>query len=127
MAGLTLRRRAGEYAVSRLPAGAAVPQSVWGDGLVAVVTTADEVSVVCPAPRAPADGRAERGWLAYTVDGPLDLALAGVVAGLTTALAVVAVPVFVVSSYDTDHLLVRILDGSAAERAWTAAGHRVRR
>jgi uncharacterized protein len=127
MSRLTLRRRPGEYAVSRLPAGTPVPPSVWGDGLVSVVTTRDEVSVVCPAHRVPEGATIEPGWLAYTVDGPLDLALTGIVAELAGALAKVFVPVFVVSSYDTDHLLVRMLDGPAAERSWLAAGHAILR
>jgi hypothetical protein len=111
--------------VCRLAAGTAVPAAVWGDGLVAVVQTADELSVVCPDGRAPADAEVERGWTAYTVDGPLDFALTGVLASLTAAPAEAGVPVFAVSSYDTDHLLVRAGDAPAAERAWTAAGHRV--
>ncbi|MCW2569623.1 MAG: hypothetical protein JWN54_3720 [Mycobacterium sp.] len=109
----------------RLGAGTAVPAAVWGDGLVAVVQTADELSVVCPADRAPAGAAVEPGWTVYTVDGPLDFALTGVLASLTAALAAVGVPVFAVSSYDTDHLLVREADAPAAERAWAAAGHRI--
>jgi hypothetical protein len=100
---------------------------VWGDGLVSVVATAGELSVVCPADRAPAGARVESGWQAYSVDGPLDFGLTGILAGLTAGLAAVAVPVFALSSYDTDHLLVRMLDARAAERAWSAAGHRVLR
>jgi hypothetical protein len=105
-----------------------VPAAVWGDGLVSVVTTSEgEVSVVCPSERVPAGARVEHGWVAFTVDGPLELGLTGILSGLTSALAAVAVPVFAVSSYDTDHLLVRMLDAWAAERAWIAAGHRVLR
>jgi hypothetical protein len=123
--GLTLRRQPGEYAVCRLPAGSVVPAAVWGDGVVAVVATPDELSIVCPAGRAPAEAKVEAGWRAYTVAGPLDFALTGILAGLTAALAAVAVPVFAVSSYETDHLLVRAWDAPAAERAWTAGGHRI--
>jgi hypothetical protein len=99
---------------------------VWGDGLVSVTTTPGEVSVVCPAGRAPAEAEVEPGWRAYTVDGPLDFALTGILADLTATLATAGVPVFAVSTYDTDHLLVRVADCPAAEQAWTAAGHRVR-
>jgi hypothetical protein len=96
-----------------------------GDQLHAVVRTAAEVSVVCAAQRVPAGVRAERGWRALAVEGPLDLALTGVLAALAVPLARAGVPIFAVSTYDTDYVLVRSDRLEDALDALREAGHTV--
>jgi hypothetical protein len=97
-----------------------------GDGeLHAVVRTAAELTVVCAAARVPGDVRAERGWHALAVEGPLDLALTGVLASLLVPLARAGVSIFAVSTYDTDHVLVRSERLAEAVEALREAGHRV--
>jgi len=117
-----LRALGGEYAVCRLPSGSA-PAPDYRGGLLSITVTPDEVSVVCPVERAPAGATIERGWSAYVVAGPLDFSLTGVLASLAQPLAEAGVPVFAVSTYDTDYLLVRSTDRDRAEQAWRQAGH----
>ena len=93
--------------------------------LHAVVHSPGELTVVGPANRVPDGVRAERGWRALAVEGPLDLAMTGVLASLAAALAEAGVAIFAVSSFDTDHLLVRSDRLGDAVRALSAAGHRV--
>ena len=96
-----------------------------GAALHAVVRTPAELTIVCPAD-AVADGvRAERGWRALAVVGPLELALTGVLVSLLEPLARAAIPIFAVSSFDTDHVLVRAGRIDDAVAALRAAGHRV--
>ena len=129
-AGHALRLLAGEFAVARLDPGAVVPAWASLDDralgpLHAVMRTGTELSVVCPAARVPADVRAERGWRALVVAGPLDFALTGVLASIATPLADAGVSIFAVSSYDTDHVLVRAAQVARAVEALRDAGHRV--
>jgi uncharacterized protein len=101
----------GEYAVTRLDADAALPSGLFaGEGLVSVTRTAAEVSVVTLAARAPEEGRTEAGWRLLTVRGPLEFTLTGIMAALAGALAQAGVPLFALSTFDTDHLLVRDAD-----------------
>lgn len=65
----------------------------------------------------------ERGWRVLAVAGPLDFSETGIVASLTTPLAAAAVPVFVVSTYDTDCVLVPQERLGAAVAALRASGH----
>ena len=116
---VTLRALDGEYAVCRLPAGEWPPASA--PGLYSVTSTADETSVVCLRDHAPEGAKTERGWCAYMVEGPLDFALTGILASLTRPLAEARVPVFAVSTYDTDYLLVRLVDRRRAENAWSTS------
>lgn len=102
-------------AVARLPAGAALPGWIdWSDPFVTVSRTRDELSVVCPEARVPAEAKAERGWRGFKVEGPLDFALTGILARLAAPLAEAGISIFAISTYDTDYLLVRTGDLEAA-------------
>ena len=117
---LALTLTEGTLAVARLDAGQGIPEWLdWSDPLVSVTRTADELSVVCAEARVPDEVKAERGWRAFRVEGPLDFALTGILARLSGALADANIPVFAVSTYDTDYLLVRAHD---AERAADSLG-----
>jgi hypothetical protein len=91
------------------------------------VRTAAELSIVAPAAHVPADVTAERGWQALAVRGPLDFGLTGVLADLARPLADVGIPIFVVSTFDTDWILVPGDRVDAAVDALGAAGHDVHR
>lgn len=122
--GLRLRVLGGAYAVCRLDPGAPAP--AWGGtGLFALTRTADELSVVCPESDAPPGVRCERGWRCLQVIGPLDLAAVGVLASLVSPLAAADVSVFVLSTFDTDYLLVKDEAFEAAVEALGRSGHRV--
>ena len=107
----------GLFAVARLPAHADVPAWVPGDGFVAVTRTRAELSIVCAQEAVPADVRALRGYAALELAGPLDPGLVGVLARLTAVLARARIPVFAVSTHDTDYLLVRAPDLARAQAA----------
>lgn len=122
--GLQLRRTGEDLAVVRLAPGDDAPG--WARGsFVSVTRTAAELSVVCETAAVPADAVAERGWRRLEVLGPLDFALTGVLASLAQPLAEAGVPVFVISTHDTDHLLVKGDRLADAEAALRSAGHEV--
>jgi hypothetical protein len=113
------------FAVCRLAPDAPVP--AWAAGpFVSITRTPDELSAVCPAASVPNDIRCERGWRCLRVAGPLDLAQVGVLASLVVPLAEAGGSVFVVSTFDTDYLLVREADLVAAVEALRRHGHLVR-
>ncbi len=104
---LTLSLLPDTYAVCRLDGGAPVPAWALSEGFSSITRTDDELSIVC-AQRVIADGVAsKRGWRCLKVEGPLDFALTGVLAGIATPLAHTGVSIFAVSTYDTDYILVR--------------------
>lgn len=124
----TLERQKNPLAVVRLGATDGIPP--WAnpeDGdFISITRTADELSIVCDAHRVPADARAERDWTALKIAGPLAFIQVGIIASLSEVLARAEIPIFVISTYDTDYLLVREADANTATDALAEAGHRVR-
>jgi hypothetical protein len=115
----------GLYAIVRLHPDAEVPEWAGGGQFWSVTRSDAELSVVCRQDDVPPEASAERGWCALEVAGPLDFSLIGVVASLVSPLAEAAVPIFVLSTFDTDYLLVRELDLPRAVEALRGAGHSV--
>ena len=113
------------YAIVRLEPDAEVP--VWArTGHFWSITRSDsELSIVCPQDDVPTDASAERGWCALEVAGPLDFSLTGVVSSLVAPLADEEIPIFLISTFETDYLLVREPDLHRAVEALTSAGHSV--
>lgn len=70
--------------------------------------TPDEISLVCEAQSVPPNAVAvEAGWKALRVSGVLDFGLIGVLADITAVLAKAEIGVFVVSTYNTDYILLK--------------------
>lgn len=83
-----------------------------------------EISVVCPVSHAPANALARSdGWRAFRVAGELDFGLTGILAELSAVLAVANIPIFAVSTFDTDYILVREERFAEAQSALSRAGH----
>lgn len=114
----------GHYAIARLHADDAVPS--WARGaFLSITRTSEELSILCEEGNVP-DVVADRGWRCLKLAGPLPLDQTGVAAAFTRVLAEAGVALFVVSTYDTDYVLVRdgVLDHAVT--ALRAAGYIVR-
>lgn len=121
----TLQEFPEKLAVVRLPPGSEIPAWAESSSLFSITATATETSLVCAGRNVPTKQVAQKGLTAFAVQGPLDLALVGVLAGLLVPLAEVGVPVFTISTYDTDWILVPIADAERAAEAWRRRGHTV--
>ena len=85
-----------------------------------------EISLVCETKALPACAVArEDGWRALAVVGPLDFSLVGVLSALSGILAKAKVPLFALSTFDTDYLLVKEDTLALAVSALTEAGHEI--
>jgi hypothetical protein len=125
--GVDLRVLPGALAVARLDPREEPPAWAAPAGaLHSVVRTEHELSIVCPDDAVPAGVPAERGFRALAAAGPIDFSLTGVLASMAVPLAEAGVSIFALSTYDTDHLLVREQRLPEAVAALRAAGHRVR-
>ena len=115
----------GRYAVVRLGPGDAVPPWAAGGPFVSVTRTDAELSIVCLETAVPRGQPGERGWRGLRVLGPLGFGMTGILASLATPLASSGVSIFVVSTYDTDYVMVQERDLERAKDALARAGHTV--
>ena len=122
---LDLTLMADTLAVCRLEPGAADPAWLAGETFASVTRTRGETSVVCRAVVVPPGVRAESGWRALGVAGPLDFALTGILLALLQPLAAAGVSVFALSTFDTDYVLVKEAVLEDALAALGAVGHRI--
>lgn len=114
----------GRFAVARLAADDEIPSWSACRAFTSVTRTPDELSIVCGEEHVPDEVRAERGWSCLALTGPIPFETTGVAAEFTRVLAQRGLSVLVVSTFDTDYVLVK--DAAAATEALRAAGHEVR-
>jgi uncharacterized protein len=107
------------YAIWKLPETAPLPQVPF----FAAIRTGDELSLVTEERLAPHGVLCERGWRALKVAGPLDFSLTGILAALAVPLAAAKIPIFALSTFDTDYVLVKDTQLSTAIAALEVAGH----
>ncbi|HWJ10236.1 MAG TPA: ACT domain-containing protein [Nocardioides sp.] len=112
-------------AVVRLPAGAEIPAWAESSSVFSITATATETSLVCAGRSVPKKARHEKPWTAFSIDGTLDLSVPGLLVQALAPLAEDAIPVFVLSTFDTDWILVRTADADRAEEAWRRSGYAV--
>ncbi|UCF96105.1 MAG: ACT domain-containing protein [Spirochaetaceae bacterium] len=94
-------------AICRLPKDTPIPRWALAGSFYAVTRTAEELSIVCPDGHPPAETETESGWRALQVQGPLPFEEIGIIASLTAPLAQAGIPTFVISTFNTDYLLVK--------------------
>ena len=114
----------GEWAIARLAPDAPIPAWALGPApFLSIARTADELSIVAPAPAVPAEVRAERGWALLKLQGPFAFDQTGILASFAAPLADAGIALFALSTFDTDYLLVPAAQAPAAVAALRAAGH----
>jgi len=113
------------FAVCRLAPADPVPAWAGGGQFSSVTRTTAELSVVCEEAQVPTGVRAERSWRALRVVGTLDFSLVGVVLGIAQPLADAGVAIFVISTFDTDYVLLKQESLELALAALRAAGHSI--
>ena len=99
----------GTLAICRLQPSERIPS--WAlelhEGFVNITRTPDELSIVCPQDAVPPDTTVEEDWRALVIPGPIPFEATGVLSALATPLADAGIPIFAISTYDTDYVLVR--------------------
>jgi hypothetical protein len=122
---LNLRILPKRLAVCRLDAEAPLPDWIEQSGFYAITRTEEELTIVCDETLVGLGVTSEKGWRCFKVEGSIDFSEIGIVFSLTRPLTESAVPVFLMSTFDTDYLMVKEKDLAKAIAALTAEGHLV--
>jgi hypothetical protein len=112
-----------KVSVCKLPDLSQVP---FEDAFCFLGKTDGEQSLVCATEHVPENALEEvSGWRMFRIKGTLDFSLIGILANISAVLAERKIGLFVVSTYDTDYILVKQEQLQDALDALAAVGHQI--
>ena len=107
----------------RLAPDSQIPAWATERGFFCLARTAEELSIVCAEDCLPDGIVAEKDWVALKLEGPFPFSMTGVLASFIQPLADAGIPIFAISTFDTDYVLVKEEMVEAAIGALRKAGH----
>ncbi|MDX2036813.1 MAG: ACT domain-containing protein [Isosphaeraceae bacterium] len=125
-----LRESPGRFAIVRLEPESPPPGWAFRGPFWSITRTSEELSLIVEESGLPSTfvegdgGKLSRGWAMFRLAGTFELTgETGVVASISEPIARAGVAIFVLSTFDTDHLLIPVDRLDEARAAWIAAGH----
>lgn len=110
-------------AVCRFDPAVPVPDWATRGRFVSVTRTSAELSIVCDDDLVPSGVKCQHGYVGLELCGPFLLADVGVLRSFIAPLSDHGIPIFVVSTHDTDYILLLTEYWEMALAALTEAGH----
>ncbi len=115
-----------KYSIYKFENDHALPDWIFSSDFYSITKTKEEISVV--AVKTDPDPKGiifNSDWRILKIAGPMDLSLVGVIAEISAILRIEKVPVFIVSTYDTDYILVKQKDLNTGIKALEEKGHSI--
>jgi uncharacterized protein len=122
---LKFRQLDGLYAIVRLAPDTPIPDWATNGKFFSVTRTDEELSIVCPVENIPQDLIASPRWICFKLEGPFPFELTGVLLSFIEPLSSNKIPIFAISTYDTDNVLVQEQFAAAAFEELESAGHKL--
>ena len=114
------------FAICRLDPTTALPDWALHPAKLASITrTSDELSIVCLENHVPPESKSDAGWIALKLEGPFPFSMTGVLASFINPLSDSAIPIFAISTFDTDYVLIKHESLTIASAALESAGHKI--
>ncbi len=85
------------------------------------------MSIVCPEKDVPKEIKKELNWNILKIEGQLDFSLVGILAAISSILAKKAISIFVISTFNTDYILVKEKETENALNALIEEGYVIKR
>ena len=114
---LTLRLLEDRFAICKTDNNLPIPIWILGSrDFYSITRTEEEMSIIVKESSAPQDVEKEVGWRAFKIEGILDFSQIGILSSLSGLLAAEGLPVFVVSTYNTDYIFIKEKDLEKARK-----------
>ena len=117
----------GAYAIVRLVPDGPIPDWATKGAFTSITRTRDELSIVCPADNLPPEVRSPHRWICLKLEGPFPFSQTGILLSFLEPLSDKGVPIFAISTYDTDYVLIEEEFAEKALDQLREAGHEPRR
>jgi hypothetical protein len=89
-----------------------------------IAKTEEELSLVCPVESVPETTiEKDPGWKCFRVQGQLEFSLIGILSGISGVLANNKIGIFVISTYNTDYVMVKENQFDSAIECLEKAGY----
>jgi len=112
-----------EFSVCRFERTANLPLDLFVSGnFTSITKTRDEVSIVVESARTPYGSHVESGWRMLRIEGSLSFGMVGVLSSISKPLAEAGISIFVISTYDTDYILVKEINLDSARTVLNRSG-----
>jgi hypothetical protein len=121
---LKFRWLAGTYAIVRLSNNAPIPNWATNGEFTSITRSPDELSIVCPLVNLPPDVQSAHRWICLKLEGPFPFSQTGVLLSFIEPLSKKDIPIFAISTYDTDYVLIQE-EFSGAVDVLRQAGHKL--
>ena len=95
------------YGICVFPNTAPIPEWSVKTSLCSITRTNKELTIVCSQSIIPSDCEYNPNWRCFRIDGSFDLNQIGIISSLAAPLAQADISIFVISTYDTDYILVK--------------------
>ena len=118
-------RLPGLYAIVRLAPDTQIPNWATAGQFISISRTTDELSIVCSADNPPAGVHSPHRWVCLKLEGPFPFSQTGVLLSFINPLSSNGIPIFAISTYDTDYVLVQEEWVDRAIGALGQAGHQL--
>lgn len=122
---ITMQLLNDKFAVCRLNKDESTPQWAYSSDFYSISKTSDELSIVCKQSDVPTDVTCEKEWRVLKILGPLDFSLIGILSKISRILADESIGIFVVSTFDTDYILVKNTNINKAVRALANENYKI--
>jgi hypothetical protein len=122
---LKFRQLPGLYAIVRLPPEAPIPDWASKGDFTSITRTTDELSIVCSANNLPTDVHSQLRWICLKLEGPFPFSQTGVLLSFIKPLSENGVPIFAISTFDTDYVLISQEHIDQAVNLLREAGHQL--
>ena len=122
---LEFRRLHGAYVVLRFPPDTEIPAWVEKVEFTSVTRTGEELSIVCPLENVPDEIASGPRWICLKLQGPFPFSQTGVLLSFIEPLSSRGIPIFAISTFDTDYVLVQEKFEEIAVENLRQAGHRL--
>ena len=113
----------GPYAIVRLAPDVAVPDWATKGEFSSITRTSDELSIVCPTENLPSDVYSPHRWMCLKLEGPFPFSQTGILLSFIEPLSSKGIPIFAISTYDTDYILIQEEFVGASLSILDEAGH----
>ena len=96
-----------DYSIYKFNMDFQIDNNIFSNDFISITKTKDEISVVAITGLFEHYIKKEDDWKILKIDGMLDFALTGIISRISTILANNGISVFVISTYNTDYIMIK--------------------